>query len=126
MKTFARLDALHHDPPLKLTIDSPCVFGSDDHRGDGGPADDNWPNKEKCEQVKAYYLSRGYTYFSLGDHEDLWQFDQDEIEMIYGKPDPKLIYLGGNHDAERGWPEACLLTHQGREYFLCHGHPGDL
>lgn len=87
---------------------SKFVFMSDCHRGDGNWGDNFAKNQTVAFRALSYYYEQGYTYFELGDGDELWENrDLTDIKEIhsdifwllskfYNKKRLHLIY--GNHD----------------------------
>lgn len=120
MSTFAKLDKLYLNPPVKKTFPPPVVFFADLHVGNGGKADDFAPNRALFEKAWKHYDT--WTRVGVGDIEDLWQFRKSEIGAHYEWD----LQLGGNHDAELKNPLAAILSIAGQEIFVTHGHVADL
>lgn len=132
---------------LSLKSKDRYVVFSDLHLGDGKGADNFFHNEETMKYALQYYQINGYNFILLGDIEELWQFDLNEIcgrydESIYNIlrsfPENKVHRVFGNHDKEWanvqdpiknrreiqcGAPEAIMLDDK---IFLVHGHQGDL
>lgn len=130
--------------PLK-TSDKYAVF-SDLHLGDGGKADNFARNEETMVFALKYYKRNGYSIILLGDIEEFWQFDLDDIIGRYDKsiytllrsfPTHTVHRVFGNHDREwaglsdpivkdaqsiYGSPEGIMLHNY---IFMVHGHQGD-
>jgi UDP-2,3-diacylglucosamine pyrophosphatase LpxH len=150
--TEARLDGLWRDPevPERTLHDPKLVLLSDLHLGDGKSADNFFRNTEALCRALDHYHQEGFSLILLGDIEDLWQFDLDEIQTQYADtvyaamrqfPDDRFIRIFGNHDddwAPKNDParhdsnsnpiasEAVRLkTPDGQPRFLLvHGHQG--
>jgi UDP-2,3-diacylglucosamine pyrophosphatase LpxH len=124
------------------------VFFSDCHRGDGGLADDLWPNRELYTNVLAHYYAQGYTYIEVGDGDELWKNRrlapiQRAHRTIYDllhefHKQGRLHLIMGNHDhatpclrtiAKEGMPtcKGLVLQHKasGQEILVAHGHQAD-
>ncbi len=89
------------------------VIVSDIHMGDGGGADDFRENEKTLEFALESYRAENYTLILLGDVEEFWQFDLEQIakkylNTIYAKikafGDDRVIRVFGNHDSEWGCP----------------------
>lgn len=126
------------------------VLFSDMHLGDGGKADDFHRNEKALERALDYYRLFGYRLILLGDIEEFWQFDVEQIRdrynhTIYQKirqfGDENIFRIWGNHDSEwrayddpattkqekpMGAPEALLIgdSDRGVCVLLLHGHQG--
>ncbi|MDR0883232.1 MAG: serine/threonine protein phosphatase [Oscillospiraceae bacterium] len=74
MSTLHRLDRAFADC-LHIPYDARgrFVFLSDCHRGIGDGADDFAPNAALWHAAMAHYWREGYTYFELGDGDELWE-----------------------------------------------------
>ena len=90
------------------------VLFSDMHLGDGGKADDFRHNHRAFLRALDYYLGEKYTVILLGDIEEFWQFDLEQIVKKYDSTVYKkfrkfkeaLFYrIFGNHDSEWGAPD---------------------
>lgn len=147
-----RLNSLYFDDvqrvkKLPLSESDKYVVFSDLHLGNGGTADNFVHNKSSMVSALKYYLDNDFSIILLGDIEEFWQFDYNEIRKKYDKsiyellknfPDNKVHRVYGNHDKEWaglfdpisdkadmpfGDPEGILLD----DYiFLVHGHQGDI
>lgn len=148
--TFNRLDALLADTSTpELPLAGRYAVISDLHLGNGGPADDFRRNRLALEAALDAYERDEYTLLLLGDVEELWQFDIDEVTTEYRDVYRRLRGLGrdhvvrvfGNHDAiwgspsdpirrgrRRGAAEAIKLVdrHGKARVLLVHGHQGSL
>jgi len=87
-ETFNRLDELWEAEEYrtkKLSLDLPHAYAifSDWHLGNGKGADNFRRNKAALVRALRYYKERGFTLILLGDVEELWQFDFDEIRSRY-------------------------------------------
>lgn len=138
--------------PINFETDRFVLF-SDHHKGDASPADDFKKNAELYNIALSFYKDKGYSLIVLGDNEELWenQFEQilhpyrktiqQEIEMAPETPDKKKIRIWGNHDKEvtlrrfkkrsQKWKDNVLENVEHREglclgehIFLIHGHQG--
>jgi UDP-2,3-diacylglucosamine pyrophosphatase LpxH len=138
--------------PIDFGSDRFVIF-SDHHKGDASPADDFWKNAELYALALAFYRKNGYALIVLGDNEELWenQYEeilqhhrkiiQQEIDMALEAPDKRKIRVWGNHDKEvslrrfkkrsRTWEHNILenVDHReglclGEDIFLIHGHQG--
>jgi len=116
----------------KINIDntSKLIFFSDCHRGDNSYADDFSHNKHVYSHALKNYYENGFSYFELGDGDELWEnrhfetifepykniyillkkfHDNKRLHMIYGNHDmvyskPKIVerYLGTYFDTISG------------------------
>ena len=123
------------------------VVFSDLHLGNGGKADNFSHNEASMVSAIKYYLDNDFSIILLGDIEEFWQFEYNEVrkkydnsiyELLKSFPDEKVHRVYGNHDKEWaglfdpisdkadipfGAPEGILLD----DYmFLVHGHQGDI
>lgn len=129
------------------------VLFSDHHKGDGSAADDFKKNALLYEAALSYYKEKGFKLIVLGDNEELWECNYDQVLTIYRKliekeieislvsSNQKKIRLWGNHDKEvslrrfkiflRSLDETILNQVDyreglclGEDIFLIHGHQG--
>lgn len=111
--THKQLTALWKNKKVKVlpTKDKKYVIFSDFHLGNGGAADDFHENEDALIMGLRDYYKNGYTLILLGDVEELWQFDLDEIVKKYNNTVYKEINkfgvariyrIFGNHDREFG------------------------
>ena len=124
MSVTKRLNRLNKTAP-RIAFDkkSKLVFFSDCHRGEGGWADNFAKNQGSYFHALNYYYDNGYTYFELGDGEELWE-NKDFCEIVntyrhiywmmsrfYKKG--RLYMLLGNHDLEKKNPKktTCLNSY---------------
>jgi UDP-2,3-diacylglucosamine pyrophosphatase LpxH len=135
-------------PELKV------VIFSDLHRGSRDGADDFERGEPAYCSALGYYLERGFQLWLLGDVEELWENDIDEVLPKYQSAlklerdfalGPGLRRFWGNHDLD--WKNEkrakelapylegvevrealCLTVLDGSKYlgafFLAHGHQG--
>jgi len=125
---------------------------SDLHLGDGGSADDFHHNEETMETALTYYNENGYNLILLGDTEELWQFDLNQVvnrynNSVYKKMrefgNARVYRVFGNHDYEwcspadpamknpkknKGAPEALKMkdSNDNTKILLVHGHQGSI
>ena len=153
-RTFQELDRLWGDPAIHaIAVDGGARLAilSDLHLGDGGDADDIRPNVYTVVAALEWYREQGYSLVLLGDVEELWQFELDQVEKRYDQtiyatlrsfPAGRVRRIFGNHDIEwqcpadpatgnsaaQGVPEAVKLADPGGRPFalLVHGHQGSL
>jgi UDP-2,3-diacylglucosamine pyrophosphatase LpxH len=123
---------------------------SDLHLGGGNGADDFRNNEQAMVTALEHYRTNGYHLILLGDVEELWQFDLEEIVKRYGNSiyqeirkfgDNRVLRVFGNHDSRWGVPcdpamnerngsgyaaEAIKLKDENGEVkiLLVHGHQG--
>lgn len=115
--TNKKLSALWNNSDVKqLDIQGKkYVIMSDVHLGDGGGADDLRKNEETIIKALDHYNEQGYQLILLGDIEELWQFDLDQIKERYNDSvyariraygDDKVHRVFGNHDLDwRGYSD---------------------
>lgn len=151
-RTFNKLDGLWRTPSIPvITVDAATRLAvlSDLHLGDGGDADDMRNNHDTLVAALDWYRNQGFTLVLLGDIEELWQFELDQVEKQYGSSvyaalcrflSGRILRVFGNHDVEwrcpsdpatghsvaRGVPEAVKLADPSGTAFalLVHGHQG--
>ena len=137
-------------PVLEISGNKYAMF-SDIHFGNGGRADDVRFNKEALMRAFDHYKREGYSLVFLGDVEELWQFDLDEIKAEYDNTayarirefrDDRVHRVFGNHDIDWRTPrdpaktnsvkylcatEALKMKDQAGNILalLVHGHQGD-
>ncbi|MCK4338394.1 MAG: metallophosphoesterase, partial [Candidatus Cloacimonetes bacterium] len=125
---------------------------SDLHLGDGGSADDFNHNEETMETALTFYHENDYRLILLGDIEELWQFDLNQVVNRYNKSvykkmrefgNARIYRVFGNHDYEwcspydpamknpkknKGAPEALKMKDINGEIriLLTHGHQGSI
>lgn len=152
--TWKRLDEIWADQDVTTleTKGKKYAIISDTHLGDGGEADDFHQNKKALLNGLKYYLDEGYSLILLGDIEEFWQFDLDDIKRRYNDDvysefksfgDQRVIRVFGNHDHEWGGlldpvknrsistrvaDEAIKLkdVNNGTHILLVHGHQGSI
>ena len=147
-----RLNSLYYDDVQRVKIlplsesDRYVVF-SDLHLGNGGKADNFSHNESSMVSALKYYRDNDFSIILLGDIEEFWQFEYNEIrekydnsiyELLKSFSDEKVHRVYGNHDKEWaglydpisdnpdipfGAPEGILLDDN---IFLVHGHQGDI
>ncbi len=111
MSVSSRLTAVFNSSPeIPFNDKSRLVFFSDCHRGDNGWADDFANNQNLHFYALEHYLKKGFTYFELGDGDELWKNRRFSdiryaykhifwrLSEFYGKR--RLYMLFGNHDRE--------------------------
>jgi hypothetical protein len=94
-----------------------AVVFSDLHRGARDGADDFQRCEPAYSAALGWYLERGYELFLLGDVEELWENDIDEVLPSYAacaqlerafKDGPGLTRFFGNHDID--WSKRTLVA----------------
>ena len=93
---------------ITFNDDSKLILFSDCHRGDNSFADDFARNKNIYFHALQYYYKEGFTYFELGDGDELWEnlFFKDiflphrNVYELFAKfhAERRLELLWGNHD----------------------------
>lgn len=96
---------------VALTPESKFVFFSDIHRGTDDWADDFSRNSSIFYHALRWYYEQGFSYFELGDGDELWKnTDFALIRRSHGHvfdllksfhKEQRLHLLFGNHDLER-------------------------
>jgi UDP-2,3-diacylglucosamine pyrophosphatase LpxH len=144
-----RLSALY-DSARELLFDdtSRMVFFSDCHRGDRGRNDAFAVNEPLFIQALTHYFNLGFTYFEVGDGDELWQNRKLSKVVRSHRPIFDLLHrfeaqnrlhlILGNHDVaenpcraidkdgmalEHGLILRHRRTHQ--KLFVLHGHQAD-
>lgn len=109
--TYKKLGELweNQEVPILNTIGNKYILFSDMHLGDGGGADDFHKNAETFLKALDHYKKNGYDLILLGDIEELWQFQLDEIKDRYNNSvyqrirafgDNHIHRVFGNHDID--------------------------
>ena len=137
-------------PELDIRANKYAIL-SDIHFGNGGPADDLRHNEETLVTAIEHYNHESYSLILLGDIEELWQFELEEIKEQYQNisykrfrafGDDRVHRVFGNHDIDwRTLPDPAknssakslcateaLKMRDGRGQtviLLIHGHQGD-
>jgi UDP-2,3-diacylglucosamine pyrophosphatase LpxH len=153
--THRRLDTLwrRDDFPILDIKGNKYALFSDLHMGDGGGADDFFPNENTLETALEYYRSNGFKLILVGDIEDLWKFGLEEVRSRYfltaykaisAIGDQNVYRIFGNHDGDWDTPkvdpikvmpvqlgiarEAIKMRDAdgGVRILICHGHQGDI
>lgn len=93
---------------IAIDKDSKLIFFSDCHRGDNSYADDFSHNKQVYFHALKTYFDDGFTYFELGDGDELWENRKFEtifeshkniFELLKKFHDQKRLHMiYGNHD----------------------------
>lgn len=115
MSTFGRLTQIFHTAEeISYDSSSKLVMISDCHRGDGSWVDNFTHNQNIYYSAIKYYYENGFTYFDLGDSDDLWKNKKFcEISGIYTDifrmlhdfyKDGRYYLIYGNHDIEKRNP----------------------
>lgn len=109
--THKKLSQLWADKEIEVlkTAGQKYVIISDLHMGDGGQADDLRHNKDTLKRALEHYKNKGFKLILLGDIEELWQFNIEQIENTYGKDiyakmrgfgSGRVYRVVGNHDID--------------------------
>ncbi|MCK4358747.1 MAG: metallophosphoesterase family protein [Candidatus Cloacimonetes bacterium] len=153
-QTNKRLSQLWLSDVIKIldTKNEKYAIFSDLHLGDGGNADDFHHNEETMETALTFYNEKDYRLILLGDIEELWQFDLNQVVNRYNKSvykkmrefgNARIYRVFGNHDYEwcspydpamkntkknKGAPEALKMKDINGEIriLLTHGHQGSI
>ena len=115
MSTFNRLtQLLNSSPEIPYDSTSKFVMISDCHRGDGSWVDDFSFNQNIYYCAIKYYYNNGFTYFDLGDSDELWKNTNfKDISSIYADvfrllhnfySDNRFYMIYGNHDIMKRQP----------------------
>jgi UDP-2,3-diacylglucosamine pyrophosphatase LpxH len=135
---------------LRIPFDdfSRFVFFSDCHRGVNSRTDAFAPNKGLFYRALVHYFEQGFTYFEVGDGDELWMNPRFSDVQRAHRPifdllhrfdwQDRLHLLVGNHDvasketdreAKDGMSmrEGLVLEHtrNGKEIMVVHGHQAD-
>jgi UDP-2,3-diacylglucosamine pyrophosphatase LpxH len=152
--TWRKLDALWGNKDITVldTKDKKYAIFSDTHLGNGGEADDFYGNREALINALSFYQKNDFALILLGDIEEFWQFDLEDIvkcyaDTIYSKIQAfgvsRVYRIFGNHDREwGGWidpikspgkqmgfaDEAIKMRDTDGEVrlLLVHGHQGSI
>ena len=109
--TKEKLSGLLQSPDVReLDLEgNKYVIISDVHLGDGRGADDLRENEETLTTALDHYREQGYQLILLGDIEEFWQFDLENILRRYDETvykairafgDDRVHRVFGNHDLE--------------------------
>ncbi len=136
MNTRQRLDRAYKEAKrVSFTDTDKLVFFSDCHRGDKSYADDFAKNENIYYHALKHYYKKGFTYFELGDGDELWKNTSFEsilrshknVYSLFQKfhQEERLHLIYGNHDMvyrDTSYVEAHLSTYfdrkDGREEVL--------
>ncbi len=138
-------------PGIKLGEKKFIVF-SDLHMGDGAEGSDDFlPNREILFHALNHYFMRGWHPILLGDVEELWECNLEDVLRTYSdiyrllekfKEEGRFLRILGNHDIFLGEPsfrkgrgldseslflpvEGLRIEAEGGSLFLTHGHQID-
>lgn len=142
--------SLEKTPKIPYGPDHKYVVISDLHLGNGGKADNFNQNTETLQSALNHYYDKGYSLILLGDIEEFWQFDLDEIHGFYADTiyesfrkfykNQRFHRVFGNHDHEWAglndpttnggvdwdYKHAAEGLKIGDHIFLTHGHQGTI
>lgn len=152
-ETFKALDRCL-DQALRLPdvdpLNSRIVVFSDQHRGDGRSASDDFlPNRHIYRYALMRYYRRGFRLVVNGDSEDCWETDPERILKAYSRTAyaeekrfhdaGRAVRIYGNHD--RDWADPVRVRKTlapvlgdvsvhpavliGNRVLVVHGHQGD-
>lgn len=122
----ARLEKLYGDTEREEVVDldqARIVIFSDHHKGTRDGADDFWVCERAYNAALGYYLEQGYTLMVLGDAEELWENDSEDVLARYARTielEAEFHEVGryrrffGNHDLEWANPDRVAEPLQGR------------
>ena len=99
---FNSAEVVNFDDSSKFVLMSDC------HRGDGNWGDNFAKNQSIAFRALNYYYEKGYTYFELGDGDELWENRYlNDIKEIHSNvfwllskfySEKRLHLIFGNHD----------------------------
>lgn len=127
--TFNRLSEIFKSSPeIPYSNSSKIVLFSDCHRGDGSWVDDFRHNQNIYYAAVKYYFDQGFTYFDLGDSDELWKNKKlSEITNIYSDTysllhdfyaEGRYYSLFGNHDIVKKCPS--FVAQNMKTYYNSH------
>lgn len=127
--TFNRLsDIFKSAPEIPFSNSSKIVLFSDCHRGDGSWVDDFRHNQNIYYAAIKHYFDQGFTYFDLGDSDELWKNKKlSEITNIYSDTyrllhdfhaEGRYYSLFGNHDIVKKYPS--FVARNMKTYYSSH------
>jgi predicted phosphodiesterase len=121
MSVYTRLtEVFQSAPEIPFDDKSRLVFFSDCHRGDNSWADDFAKNQSLFFYALEYYLEKDFTYFELGDGDELYENKHFadirsahshifwRLREFYRAGRFHMVY--GNHDKERADPKVVAKT----------------
>ena len=144
-----RLSSLYDSAQEVLFDDtSRFVFFSDCHRGDRSQSDAFVVNEPLFIQALTHYFNRGFTYFEVGDGDELWQNRRLRDVVRSHRPIFNLLHrfeaqsrlhlILGNHDVAKKRTQSTdkegmtledglILRHRRtqQKLFVLHGHQAD-
>jgi len=126
MFTSSRLSGLLRSAErVPLNDDSKFVFFSDCHRGDNSWADDFANNQNLFAHALYMYNRDGFTYFELGDGDELWEnLRFEEIKRAHRNifelmsafhKNNRLYLIWGNHN--RKWKNSAKVEKHLSHYY---------
>lgn len=110
MITAARLNNVFKDAKekeIRFDDSSKFILFSDCHRGDNSWADDFAHNQNIFFHALNYYFQEEYTYIELGDANEAWENDMEDIKESHSHvfwmmrkffQEERLKLIWGNHD----------------------------
>ena len=136
----------------QVTGHNKIIIFSDHHKGIGDAADDFKQCASTYTKALNYYFQAGYTLILLGDIEELWENDINDVikankdsfeQEAQFYHDKRYFRCFGNHDLQWSRPqtvtqyfktnypnltvtESILITIGQQRFFLTHGHQGDI
>ncbi len=84
---------------IAIDKNSKLIFFSDCHRGDNSYADDFSHNKQVYFHALKTYFDDGFSYFELGDGDELWE--NRKFETIFDSHKNIYVLLKQFHDQKR-------------------------
>lgn len=100
MSINQRLNKLYDESKsVTFNNDSKFIFLSDCHRGDNSISDEFAHNQTIYLHALNYYFSEGYTYFEVGDGDELWE--HNKFSLIREAHSDVYMKLKEFHDANR-------------------------
>ncbi len=100
--------AINNNDILEINEKTKYIFFSDVHRGDNSLSDEFAHNQNIYHYALEYYLENGFSYFELGDGDELWEHKKfenirsahSEVYCLLKKfyEENKLYYFFGNHN----------------------------
>ncbi len=112
MSSRSRIEQVYQQAEiLPISRNGNYVFFSDCHRGVGNWNDNFAANQNLAFTALNYYYERGFSYFELGDGDELWE-NRNERKIVSAHSDifwlmrrfyreNRLYMLWGNHDAKK-------------------------
>lgn len=112
MRICSRIEKVYEQADvMPISKNGNYVFFSDCHRGIGNWNDNLASNQNLVSAALQYYYEAGYTYFELGDGDELWE-NRSQAKIIAAHSDifwmmrnfyqeNRLYMLYGNHDMKK-------------------------